>query len=110
MMPASIQQQSSDNGFWLRKLLRRLTMVNLQLTRDQFSVLFDMMVFYIASTERSPAREEMIEVQRTIQVQADEQGAHSAVIPQVSFSPPREAIGPERSGTRIPTTNECHLR
>jgi hypothetical protein len=45
-------------------------MVYLQLTRDQFSVLFDMMVFYIASTERSPARNGMIEVQRTIQVQA----------------------------------------
>ena len=53
-------------------------MVNLQLTRDQFSVLFDMIIFYIASTERSPARKWMLEVQRTIQVQADGQYADSA--------------------------------
>ena len=50
-------------------------MVNLQLTRDQFSVLFDMMVFYIASTEKSPVRKAMLEVQRTIQVQAGGQYA-----------------------------------
>ena len=53
-------------------------MVNLQLTRDQFSVLFDMIIFYIASTERSPARSGMLEVQRTIQVQADGQYADPA--------------------------------
>jgi len=47
-------------------------MINLSLTSDQFRVLFDMIVLCIASTERSPAREEMKEVLQTIQAQVAE--------------------------------------
>ena len=55
-------------------------MIYLQLSPDQFRVLFDMIVLCIASTERSPARDEMIEVQRAIQVQVAGQYADSAAI------------------------------
>ena len=47
-------------------------MINLSLTPDQFRVLFEMIILCIASTERSPAREEMKEVLQTIQAQVTE--------------------------------------
>ena len=39
-------------------------MINLSLTPDQFRVLFEMVILCIASTEKSPSREEMKEVPR----------------------------------------------
>ena len=55
-------------------------MMYLKLTPDQFKVLFDMIVLCIASTERSPERDEMVEVQRTIQMQVAGEHADPAAI------------------------------
>ena len=58
-------------------------MINLSLTPDQFRVLFDMIVLCIASTEKSPAREEMKEVLQIIQGQVAELfGDQPAVVRQ----------------------------
>jgi hypothetical protein len=55
-------------------------MINLSLTSDQFRVLFDMIVLCIASTEKSPAREEMKEVLQSIQAQVAELFGDQAVV------------------------------
>ena len=55
-------------------------MINLNLTSDQFKVLFEMIILCIASTERSPAREEMKEVLKTIQTQVADSYADPATV------------------------------
>jgi hypothetical protein len=57
-------------------------MINLSLTPDQFRVLFEMVILCIASTERSPAREEMKEVLQAIQAQVAELCGDQAIVQQ----------------------------
>ena len=55
-------------------------MINLSLTPDQFRVLFEMVILCIASTEKSPAREEMKEVLQTIQAQGADLCGDQAIV------------------------------
>ena len=55
-------------------------MITLSLTPDQFKVLFEMVILCIASTDRSPAREEMKEVLQAIQAQAAEICGDQAIV------------------------------
>jgi len=61
-------------------------MINLSLTPDQFRVLFEMVILCIASTERSPAREEMKEVLQTIQAQVTELCGDQATVGKTIIS------------------------
>jgi len=55
-------------------------MIHLRLTPEQFRVLFEMVIFCIASTERSPAREEMKEVLQSIQAQGADLCGDQAIV------------------------------
>jgi hypothetical protein len=55
-------------------------MINLSLTPDEFRVLFEMVILCIASTERSPGREEMKEVLQAIQAQVPELCGDQAIV------------------------------
>jgi hypothetical protein len=61
-------------------------MINLSLTPDQFRVLFEMIILCIASTERSPAREEMKEVLQIIQAQVPEPCGDQAIVGKTIIS------------------------